>query len=183
MMIVSIVGMAGAGKSEAARVFGESGFTPIRFGDITDEEVKRRGLSLNEANERYVREYLRQEHGMEAYALLNLPRIDAALKKSAVVLDGLYSWEEYTCLKNHYGADLCMIAVYASPKTRYDRLSRRPVRPLSAEEAASRDYAEIESLNKGGPIAMADFTIINESSLQDLEKDVKVIIAELGAQV
>jgi len=32
---------------------------------------------------------------MAAYAKLNLPRIDETLQKSNVVLDGLYSWEEY----------------------------------------------------------------------------------------
>ena len=39
MKVVSIVGMAGAGKSEVAAVFEEKGFTRIRFGDVTDEEM------------------------------------------------------------------------------------------------------------------------------------------------
>ena len=48
MKVVSVVGMTGSGKSEVARVFEESGFIRIRFGDITDEEVEKRGLELNE---------------------------------------------------------------------------------------------------------------------------------------
>ncbi|MBI2328676.1 MAG: AAA family ATPase, partial [Chloroflexi bacterium] len=80
MKVVSIVGMAGAGKSEVAELFQQSGFTRIRFGDVTDQEIKKRGLELNEKNERYVRELLRQEQGMDAYARLNLPRIDSVLK-------------------------------------------------------------------------------------------------------
>ena len=79
MKVVSVVGMPGSGKSEVARVFDESGFTRVRFGDVTDEEVKRRGLELNEKNERHIRELLRKEHGMAAYAKLNLSRIDSAL--------------------------------------------------------------------------------------------------------
>ena len=51
----------------------------------------------------------------------------------------------------------------------------RPIRPLTVEEAASRDVAELENTNKGGPIAMADFTIINESSLEDLRKEIEKI--------
>ncbi len=183
MVIVSIVGMAGAGKSEVARVFEESGFARIRFGEITDIEVKKRGLPLNEANERCVRELLRKEYGMAAYAILNLPRISSALKQSDVVIDGLYSWEEYTCLKNYYKANFYVVAVWASPRTRYTRLSDRSERPLTLAEAASRDCAEIENLNKGGPIAMADFTIINESTLQNLEKEVRKNIAGLGGKV
>ncbi len=179
MKVVSIVGMAGAGKSEVARFFTENGFTRIRFGDVTDEEVKKRSLELNEANERRIRELLRQELGMAAYAKLNLPRIDAALKSGDVVIDGLYSWEEYLFLKNYYGEDFCVVAVWASPQTRYARLSQRSERGLTLNEAASRDKAEIENLNKGGPIALADFTITNESSLAELRERTKEIIVRI----
>ena len=83
MKVVSIVGMAGAGKSVVARVFENAGYRKVRFGDITEEEVRKRGLELNEENERKVREQLRVQHGMAAYAILNLPRIEALLKESA----------------------------------------------------------------------------------------------------
>ena len=177
MKVVAIVGMPGAGKSEVARQFEKNGFARIRFGDVTDQEVRKRGLELNEENERRVRERLRQEQGMAAYAKLNLPGIDSALKNSDVVLDGLYSWEEYTFLKSHYGEDFCIVAVWASPQVRYARLTGRKDRRLTLEEAASRDRAEIENVNKGGPIAMADFTIINESALESLRKETERIIA------
>lgn len=179
MKLVSIVGMPGAGKSAVARVFEENGFIRIRFGDITDEEIKNRGLELNEENEHYIRELLRKEHGMSAYAKLNLPRIDEALKYSDVVIDGLYSWEEYTFLKTYYGEKLYVVAVWASPRTRYARLTSRLNRRLTLGEAISRDSAEIENINKAGPIAMADFTIINESSLENLEKEAERIISIL----
>jgi dephospho-CoA kinase len=177
--VVSIVGMTGAGKSEVSRVFEENGFTRIRFGDLTDEEMRRRGLKPNEENERLVREQLRREQGPAAYAELNLPRIEQALKSSNVVIDGLYSWEEYTCLKSCYGEDLYLVAVWSSPKTRYARLTTRSSRRLTLEEAISRDGAEIENIAKGGPIAMADFTITNESSLEDLRREAKRIVSRL----
>ena len=179
MKMISIVGMAGAGKSEVARLFEKSGFIRIRFGDVTDEEIQRRGLELNEKNERYIREFLREEYGMAAYAKLNLTRIDEMSKHSDIVIDGLYSWEEYTFLKTYYGEGFCVVAVWASPRTRYARLTTRLNRCLTEEEAASRDKAEIEKVNKGGPIAMADFTIINESSLGNLKKEVMRIISRL----
>ena len=179
MKVVSIVGMAGSGKTEVARLLEENGFTRIRFGDVTDEEVGKRGLELNEKNERHIRELLREEHGMSAYARLNLPRIDSALKHSDVVIDGLYSWEEFTFLKDYYRDNLYVVAVWSSPKTRHTRLNSRATRPLTPEEAASRDRAEIENASKGGPIAIADFTIINESSLEDLKKETRKVISEL----
>ena len=179
MKVVSIVGMTGSGKSEVARVFERNGFVRIRFGDVTDEEVKQRGLELNEENERNIRERLRQEHGMAAYARLNLPRIDSALEHSDVVIDGLYSWEEYTLLKTCYGEAFRVVAVWTSPATRYRRLTTRAERPLTLAEAANRDRAEIENINKGGPIAMADFTIKNEASLEDLRQEAERVITKL----
>ena len=100
MLVVAIVGMAGAGKSEVSRVFESKGFARIRFGDVTDEELQKQGLALTEENERRMRESLRQRYGMEAYAMLNLSKIDLALKTTPVVVDGLYWWEEYTFLSN-----------------------------------------------------------------------------------
>ena len=179
MKVVAIVGMTGAGKSEVARVFEEHGFKKVRFGDITDEELKNRGLESNEENERYIRQQLREKHGMAAYAKLNLPKIDSSLKSSNVVVDGLYSWVEYILLKERYGKKLSVLAVWASPATRYARLAHRAERPLTLEEAASRDKSEIENINKGGPIAMADFTIINEASLKELEKETERVLSAL----
>ena len=90
MLVVAIVGMAGAGKSEVSRVFESKGYARIRFGDITDEELQKKGLDVNEENERRMREALRERYGMEAYAMLNLTKIDLAIKTSPVVVDGLY---------------------------------------------------------------------------------------------
>ncbi|MBN2186507.1 MAG: AAA family ATPase [Dehalococcoidia bacterium] len=179
MKVIAIVGMAGAGKSEVARLFEQSGFKKVRFGDITDEEIKNRGLEPNEENECYIREQLRKEHGMAAYAKLNLPRVENSLKTSDVVVDGLYSWEEYNLLKDCYGERFAMVAVWASPAARYRRLRNRAKRPLVIEEAASRDKAEIENSNKGGPIAMADFTILNEASLKELERETGRVMSAL----
>jgi dephospho-CoA kinase len=179
MKVVAIVGMAGAGKSEAARIFEEHGFTKVRFGDLTDRELEKMGMERNEENERYVRQQLRERHGIAAYAMLNQPRIDSALESSAVVIDGLYSWEEYTLLKERYGERFAAVVIWASPATRYRRLTSREVRPLTIAEAAARDRSEIERSNKGGPIAMADLIILNEASLEEMERQTRQVISDL----
>ncbi len=179
MKVVAIVGMAGAGKSQVASFFEEHGFKRVRFGDITDEKLKNKGLEQNEENERYIRQQLRKQHGMAAFAKLNLPRIDSALKSSDVVVDGLYSWEEYILLKEYYGGQFTTVAVWASAETRHARLVNRVERPLTLEEAASRDKSEIENSNKGGPIAMADLVIVNEDSLEELEKETERVLSAL----
>ncbi len=177
--VIAIVGMPGSGKSEAAAVFEQHGFKKVRFGDTTDQQLNDRGLKRNEENERYVRQQLRREHGMAAYARLNLPRIDSALKSSDVVVDGLYSWEEYLLLKEYYGGRFSTLLVWSAPSTRYTRLAGRKTRPLTSDQAASRDRSEIENSNKGGPIAMADFAILNEASREDLKEETERVISAL----
>ena len=174
--IFAVVGLPGSGKSEVVKELEDAGYSKIYFGGLTLEVLKERSMEVSEANERKVREQLRVENGMEAYAKLNLSKIiKLTTKGKDVVIDGLYSWEEYTFLKSKL-ASMRVIAVYAPPSLRYDRLSNRPTRPLSREKAESRDVAQIEKLHQAGPIAMADFTIINTSKLSNLKNKVKEII-------
>lgn len=176
--IIAIVGMPGSGKSEVADFFQAKGFSYIRLGQLTLDEIKKKKLAPTEANERKIRESFRKKHGMAAFAILNFLKIDKL--GGRVIVDGLYSWEEYLEFKKKY-PDIVILAVYASPKIRYQRLAGRAkkhgadpnlkYRSFTLEEAGTRDKAEIEKLNKGGPIAMADFTIINEGTKKELKKD------------
>jgi dephospho-CoA kinase len=190
--IIAIVGLCGAGKSEVADYFVKHGYAYLRFGQITLDEVKRRGLEPKEENERPIREEFRKQHGMAAFAILNLSKIDEFLSQGKNVLaDGLYSWSEYKELKKKYGDALVVVAVYASPETRYARLEGRRTRyaddpkmkyrSFSREQAKARDAAEIENIEKGGPIAMADYTVVNEGTLDDLNQDLDQIAKDITA--
>ena len=178
--VVALVGMAGAGKSEVSAVFEKNGYTIVHFGDATQKEIAKRGLAVNEANERAMREMLRKEYGMAAFAELNKEYIDEALKTSDVVVDGLYSWSEYIVMRDYYAGRFYVAAVWTSPKLRYERLGKRPVRPLTPEEAFSRDNSEISNLEKGGPIAMADYMIINNGTLEELREKTQQLVEEIG---
>lgn len=178
--IIAIVGMPGAGKSETADYFRRRKYPVLRFGYQTDIGLKELGKDLNQDNERWYREKLRKELGMAAYAIKIKPRIDAIDKKEkVVVLDGLYSWEEYQYLENKY-PNLIMLCIYTNPEIRYERLSKRANRGLSILEARKRDIAELENLNKGGPIAMADYLVVNGADIKDLYDKLDEFISTLN---
>ena len=161
--LLAIVGMPGSGKSVASDFFRSNGIPVLRFGDQTDIGVKEAGLPLTEENERNYREGIRLELGMAAMAIKIEPRIRQSAKtNNFIVLDGLYSWEEYVYLKKKF-PQIKLLCIYAPSKVRYERLAERKVRPLSESEARDRDVAEIEHLNKGGPISIADYLIVNDS--------------------
>ncbi|MFC1943899.1 AAA family ATPase [Chloroflexota bacterium] len=175
--LLCIVGMTGAGKSIVAAHLERRGWRVVHFGELTMRELKRRGLPISEVNERSVREELREEHGMDAFARLLLPDIRDALATGPTAVDGLYSWAEYKFLRENIKNGMYVIAVFSSRRIRYDRLSRRRDRPLTPEEAERRDYAEIENLEKGGPIAMADYIIINNYSEQEMLDSVDLLVS------
>ena len=164
--VYALVGMCGSGKSVCCEVFQKRGWEYVYFGGVTMAELERRGLEKNETNERLVREELRRELGPAAYAVKLLPVIREKLTLGNVCLDGLYSWSEYKVLKNAFGDRLTVVAILVPRSVRYDRISRRPHRPLTPEEALARDVAEIENMEKGGPIAMADEFLVNDVGLR-----------------
>lgn len=175
--LIALVGMTGSGKSRASDYFKKKGYPVIRFGDAVEKEVKSRGLEVNEPNERIVREDLR-EHGknMGALAQLMEPLIETALTShDVVVLDGLYSESERRYLVKKYPF-ITIIAIYSPPRLRYQRLSQRGVRPLTENEAQGRDIAEIDNMEKAGPIAMADYTVLNTKDEQFFTNQLEQII-------
>ncbi len=183
--IITFVGMPGAGKSVCVDYLEQKGWPSVYFGGITIEEVKARGLEVNETNEKMVREDIRAKEGTGAYAHRIIKKIDEhqAQGHKNIVVDGLYSWTEYKIFKDKYGDNAVIIAIAAPRKLRHQRLARRPVRPLTDQEVSSREYAEIENLEKGGPIANADYTLVNDTSEQDLLTKVDKVIKDSRIEI
>jgi dephospho-CoA kinase len=176
-MIVAAVGLPGSGKTEVAKFFITKGFSRVYFGDVTFDYIKEHNIPINEQNEQEVRERFRKEHGMAAYAILNYPKIKKLVDSGCdVLIESMYSWEEYLFLREKFGDELFkVVATYASQKTRAERMKNRKERPLSRDDLMSRDHAQIENLHQAGPIALADYTIVNESGIDYLHSGLERI--------
>lgn len=179
--IIAILGLPGSGKTEVINYLIEKyGWPKVYFGDVTFDEMKKRGLEINEKNERSVREDLRKKFGLLVYAEKTIEKIGKIKGGKNILVESLYSWNEYLCFKEKFGKNFLTIAIYASPKIRYERLKLRLVRPLTPAESQSRDYAQIENLFQAGPIAMADFTVMNTSDLKGAFKQIENLVKENG---
>lgn len=177
--------MPGAGKSVCVDYLKAKGLPHVYFGGITLDEVKRRGMEVNEASEKFVREDIRAKEGKGAYAVRIIRQIEELFErgKNCIVVDGLYSWTEYKIFKESFGDNAIVIAIVSPLKMRHKRLEERPVRPLAHHDAATRDYAEIENLEKGGPIANADYYLANEESVKSLEADLQKLLDTLDLPI
>lgn len=177
-IVVGIVGMPGSGKSVLAEMFNNAGWAKSYFGSVTLKELDRRQLPYNEMNEKNVREELRAELGEDAYAKCLLPEIVEYAKKRPVIIDGLYSWSEYLYLKVNLQSRFKILAVVTNSQNRYNRLVYREQRPLTQEQAISRDHAEIERLSKGGPIAIADYYILNNGTIEEFNNNFRTLLTK-----
>jgi dephospho-CoA kinase len=181
MLLLGIVGMPGAGKTSVAEYLKSKRFPGVRLGSIVTNEVLRRSLPLTPENERAIREEFRVQHGMDVMAQKSLPEIRLLTDRSlVVVIDGLYSFAEYKLFNKQFGDSLVLIAIVASRSVRYRRLESRSDRPLSVPQAIERDFKEIETLEKGGPIAIADYTLINDGTAAELQAKVDELLRKLG---
>lgn len=179
--IIAVVGMPGSGKTEVIECLQKKYDLPkVYFGDVTFDEMKKRGLKINEKNERMVRENLRKKFGQDYYVKQVIKKILKIKTTNDILIESLYSWPEYMALKKQFNDRLKIIAVFASPTTRYARLEKRPIRPLLPKVTQSRDYAQIEKLSQGGPIAIADYTIINEGTKKELLQNAEKIYKKIN---
>ena len=58
--LIAIVGMCGAGKSDATQWFCERGWQKVYFGGVTMDELRKKGLPVTPENEKAERERLRR---------------------------------------------------------------------------------------------------------------------------
>jgi dephospho-CoA kinase len=172
--VLAVVGLAGSGKSEATKIVADGhGYEVVYFGGVVVAEVERRGLEVNPANEKDVREDLRASEGMDAIARRSLPAIRAILDQGGrVAVDGLYSAGELSVLREELSVPVVTLAVHAPRWLRKQRLASRPVRPLTAQEVDTRDELEVANLDKAPPIALADLHVVNDSSVEELRERV-----------
>jgi dephospho-CoA kinase len=186
--IIALTGLCGSGKTTAALMIEKLGYQYLRFGQIVIDTLQEKGLEVTPENERLIRHQLREAYGMGAFAIVNRPKISNMIQKGRVVIDGMYSFEEYKILTEQFHDEFITLAIYAPPNVRYNRLEDRftqtgdletRFRPLTKKEAKKRDYDEIENASKSGPIAIADWTILNIDTLQHLEKEVKEFVCRI----
>ena len=141
----------------------------------------RAGLEWNEANEKEFREDIREREGKDFVVKRIIQQIHdlVAAGQHRIVADGIYSWTEYKAMKHEFPGELTVVAVVAPKHLRHHRLTNRPIRPLTIEQATSRDWAEIENLEKGGPIAIADYYVHNDGSLEKFHAQIDTILEEI----
>ncbi|MCX6728937.1 MAG: AAA family ATPase [Candidatus Saccharibacteria bacterium] len=179
--IVAFVGMAGAGKSTAVEYVTSKGYPKVYGGGIFYEAMKEAGIEPNNQNEDDFR--TKVHSGEDQNILINkfIQQINNLIDagQHRIVTDSNYSWEQYKAVMHEFHGELSVIAVVAPKHIRHHRLLSRPERPLTEAEAGDRDWREIEDLQSGGTIAIADHYIINDGDLEKLHNQIDQVLNDI----
>ena len=180
--ILAIVGMSGSGKSVAVDYLTEKGYPKVYFGGMIYKEMEKRGIVRTEdgESEKEFREMIRATEGKDwvvKQVIAEVKDLIAAGQKR-IILDGVYSWTEYKILKREFPKNLNVVAIVVDKKLRYKRVSKRPGRAFDAAAIRERDRSEIENLEKGGPIAAADYYILNNGTVDELKAEIDAVLKE-----
>lgn len=180
-VVLVLVGMPGAGKSTCVDFLTNKGVPNVYFGGVVVDETLRRYGKVTEELEKGVREELRAKEGKGAIANRIIAKIDTlqTAGQNKIVADGLYSWTEYKIFKERWGEKAIIVAIAAPRHIRHARLASRPIRPLTDEEATNREYSEIEGIEKGGPIANADYTLVNDTTPEALVEKFEKLLQDI----
>ena len=172
--IIALVGLAGSGKSSAVEYLTEKGFPKIYFGGVIYKAMDEAGIEKTWDNQQQFREEIRRREGKDFVIKRVIKNIHDLINagQNKVVLDGLYTWSEYKLLKHEFPGQVVVIAIVTPKYLRYQRMAKRIERPMQPHEVDQRDWSEIENLEKGGPIAIADYFIINDGSLEQLHQKI-----------
>ncbi|MFZ2545352.1 MAG: AAA family ATPase [Candidatus Saccharimonadales bacterium] len=172
--IVAFVGLAGSGKSAAVEYLTEKGYPKVYFGGIIYKAMEEAGIEVTWESQRVFREEIREREGKDFVVKRVIKEVHDLIDagQHRIVLDGLYTWSEYKILKQEFPGDMTVVSIVTPKHLRKQRMANRPERPMTSIEVDERDWTEIENLEKGGPIAIADYFIHNEGELEHLYKQV-----------
>jgi dephospho-CoA kinase len=168
-MIFCITGMPGAGKSIISETAKSLGFKIVNMGDVIREEAAVRGITKTPTTLGALMLKLRKEEGNNVVAKRCLAKIK---NEPLSIIEGVRSMDELTYFKKN--DKVCLIAVHASPVTRFERLLKRgrPDDPKDINTFKERDLREL-NVGLGSVIALADKVFVNEGTVEDLQRTVK----------
>ncbi len=181
VQIIAFVGLTGSGKSAAVEYLTNKGYPKVYFGGVIYAAMEKAGIPIGEENEKTFRVDIREREGEDFIVREIIKQIHDLINagQKRIVADGIYSWDEYKAMKQEFHSELDVVAIITPKHQRYHRLMSRSERPQTEAISIERDHKEIETLDKGGPIAMADYFVINDGDKEKLHRSIDAVVSDI----
>lgn len=176
MKVLAITGQPGSGKTTAIDAIRDLGVV-VTMGDVVRNEARKRNLELSGNNIGKIAKELRAESGPTIIAEKCVALIKSK-NEEVVFVDGVRSLSEINIFRRFWKFPI--IAIVVDEEIRFNRLFKRDRSddPKNLEELTERDKRELDfGLDK--VLENADYTIQNNSSIENLKKKVRNLIINI----
>ncbi|MGP6219895.1 AAA family ATPase [Caldiplasma sukawensis] len=174
--MIIVTGMPGAGKDEFIKVARSMGFIDYHMGETVRKYASMNGISFIDSEIGKFANQERVKFGMDIWAR----RLSENLKeKKRIIIDGLRNLEELNYFKS-LGNNVVLVAIYAEREERLRRILKRNREDdiKNQSELESRDNREL-GWGMGNAISLADYMIVNDSTLEDFRINSKKLIEKI----
>ncbi|MFX0035893.1 MAG: AAA family ATPase [Candidatus Hermodarchaeota archaeon] len=174
--VLAICGLPGSGKSTAIKAIEDLGIV-VTMGDIVRNETNKRNLKPTRNNIGKIATELRKTGGPAIIADKCVDLIKD-LNEEVIFVDGIRSLSEVNIFRQYWKFPI--VAIVVDEKRRFKRLiSRgRSDDPKTLEDLKERDKREINfGLDK--VIEIANYMILNNSTIKDLKKKTRKVVIEI----
>ncbi|MFX1568443.1 MAG: AAA family ATPase [Promethearchaeota archaeon] len=176
MKVIAIAGQPGSGKTTAIDAIKDLGII-VSMGDVVRNETKKRNLVPSGINIGKIAKQLRLEGGPTIIAEKCVELIKNK-KKEVVFIDGVRSLSEINVFRKYWKFPI--IAIIIDKEIRFNRLfdRGRSDDPKTLEELIERDTREIK-FGLEEVLKNADYVIKNNSTIEDLKKNMRKLVIEI----
>ena len=187
-MKVGLTGGIGAGKSTVADLFSQKGAVVIRSDELARQVIEPQTPGFQQVIDRFGKDFVNSEGYIDRAKLAQIVfQDDAALKDLENIVHPLVRSRTNQIIDQHTSETIIvneiplllekkmeslfdfLVIVISSEKNRLERLSQRG---LTAEQASARMSKQVSDDERK---AAADFLIVNDGNLDQLEADVEKI--------
>lgn len=186
MKVVGVAGTIGSGKEIVSeKLLKRFNSYHVNLSDIIKGEIERKKGKLDRKALQDMGDEMRKKYGPHILALLAIEYLPR--DKEMSVVTGIRNPAEAEYLRKKFGQNFKLIAVDAPIEVRFERVLKRqkPSDPQTFDEFVTldeRDQGKEESeagLQVKKCVEIADFKIINDGTLEDLEKKIADVIQKL----
>jgi dephospho-CoA kinase len=185
MKVIGVIGLNGSGKDEVVNYLKRRYGTPlISVGDIVREIASKDGVEPTRDNLDAITKICFGKYG-EGYFLkqvIEKIRLNADSLK-AIGISGIRSPQDVKLVRDAFGKEFILVHVYISDdKVRFARIRRRGSQRDNStfEEFLRQDHVSEQLFHIREAINMADYSISNDGSLEDLQREIENLIKIFG---